>query len=220
MGKVKKLLIKRILCEVKENQCQTFSEYQAQWKGLEDIPGFLGQIGGWNKKLPMNACIYTFWKNQESYEYFMKNVHDEVFNPRQADTYSSIKIEMFEEEFNIEGLESNIESVLKKSQFFRVAICEVKEGRVANFLDTQKSVWNQGMLQTKTMLGGEVGSAVKDKNRFLIFSGWKNEEAHEQYVQSYFPILKEKAQMELDLENISGEAFIVEKVWSVLSFHN
>ncbi|MGE6256947.1 DUF4937 domain-containing protein [Heyndrickxia sporothermodurans] len=213
------MLIKRILCEVKENQCQAFSEYQAQWKGLEDIPGFLGQIGGWNKKQPMNASIYTFWKDQESYAYFMENVHDEIFNPGQANTYSSIKIEMFEEEFYIEGLESDIESVLKKSQFFRVAICEVKEGRANNFLDTQRNVWNQGMKQTKTMLGGEVAFAVKDKNRFLIFSGWQNEKAHEQYVQLYFPSLKEMAQMELDLENINGEAFIVEKAWSVLPFH-
>lgn len=85
------MLLKWIVCQVSEEQKESFSEAQASWKKLSDVPGFLGQWGGWNLKEPMEACILSLWSDQESYQTFMSQIHDRIFlNSNQEATYKSI----------------------------------------------------------------------------------------------------------------------------------
>ena len=166
---------------------------------------FLGQVGGWSIKNEFTACIFSFWENKDAYAFFMDNVHDDIFlNTNQSSTYISIEVELFEEVFKIQGLEKDILSVLRESNFIRIALSNVKEGRTSHFIETQSKVWNPGMKKTEKMIGGEFGSSVKDDKRFLVLTGWLNEEAHEDYINSTFSALKSQANMELDLERIIG----------------
>ncbi|WP_250211809.1 DUF4937 domain-containing protein [Peribacillus simplex] len=194
-----------------------FSKLQAQWQPVNTTNGFLGQVGGWSIKNEFTACVFSFWENKDVYDYFMNNVHDGIFlNTNQSSTYSSIDVEIFEEVFNIQGLEKDIISILRESNFIRTALSNVKEGRASHFIETQSKVWNSGMKKTEKMLGGEFGSSVKDDKRFLVLTGWLSEEAHKDYIISSFSALKSQAKTELDLEGIIGEQFTIENSWRVV----
>ncbi|WP_396265762.1 DUF4937 domain-containing protein [Halobacillus shinanisalinarum] len=41
------MIIKRILCKVKEGQQAAFSQHQQEWQPIRKVEGFLGQLGGW-----------------------------------------------------------------------------------------------------------------------------------------------------------------------------
>ncbi|MDP1422148.1 YdbC family protein [Peribacillus simplex] len=211
------MIIKRISCQVKKDQIDLFSKLQAQWQPVNSINGFLGQVGGWSIKNELTACVFSFWENKDVYAYFMNNVHDGIFlNTNQSSTYTSIDVELFEEVFNIQGLEKDIVSILRESNFIRTALSNVKEGRASHFIETQSKVWNSGMKKTEKMLGGEFGSSVKDDKRFLVLTGWLSEEAHKDYIISSFSALKSQAKTELDLEGIIGEQFTIENSWRVV----
>jgi hypothetical protein len=72
--------IKWIICTVKNNQKQAFSEIQQKWSLTANSNGFIGQIGGWNILNLNEACILSFWENKESLDAFMKNIHDKIFS--------------------------------------------------------------------------------------------------------------------------------------------
>jgi len=211
------MIIKKILCQVKNDELDAFSKLQAHWQSISTISGFLGQVGGWDIKHKYTAHIFSFWENKNAYDYFMKNVHDSIFiNSNQLRTYTAIDVELFEEIHRIQGMEKDIISILGKSMFIRTALCEVKEGRTAHFKEMQRKVWNLGMNNTQNMLGGEFGVSIKDYNRLLVLTGWISEEAHEDYVRSHFPDLKRKARTDTDLKEIVGGQFIIEDSWRVI----
>ncbi|MFY4774384.1 YdbC family protein [Metabacillus sp. RGM 3146] len=91
------MLIKWIQCKVSSGQKQLFSKAQEEWAALEKVKGFIGQAGGWSLTSPDEACIVSLWQSQESYEYFMKQEHDEIFlNSGQKSTYKRISVSLFE----------------------------------------------------------------------------------------------------------------------------
>ncbi|RKL66561.1 hypothetical protein CR203_14835 [Salipaludibacillus neizhouensis] len=86
------MIIKRISCKVREENKDVFYKHQKQWKSLSDAKGFLGQVGGWDIKQPLTACVYSCWRNLEDYQHFMKEEHDKIFfNSGQENTYESFK---------------------------------------------------------------------------------------------------------------------------------
>ncbi|MGG1575111.1 DUF4937 domain-containing protein [Fictibacillus sp. NRS-1165] len=96
------MLIKRISCKVIEGQMDSFYDSQKQWKSLSRVNGFIGQVGGWSKRHPLTASIYAFWESQGDYDFFMGEIHDQIFvQSRQGNTYSSIEVDMFQEEKRI-----------------------------------------------------------------------------------------------------------------------
>lgn len=65
-----------------------FSASQEKWKDTTKADGFIAQAGGWNLLNLNEACIISFWKDRESLDWFMQNLHDEIFqNNKQAATY-------------------------------------------------------------------------------------------------------------------------------------
>jgi len=210
------MIIKKIFCKVKENQKEIFYEHQKQWKTLSKVKGFLGQVGGWSVKQPLTACIYSFWESQTDYLKFMEEQHDQIFvNSGQESTYDSIKIGMYQEELWIPGLEDHIVNVLKKGNYIRVALYQVKEGRVNNFVDMQKTVWNIGMQKSEGMLGGIFAISQKHNNEFLVLTGWENEVDHQNYIEQIFPELLNIAKPNNDVSELRGEQFKVEEAWRV-----
>jgi len=91
------MLLKLIECNVIPEKREAFSEGQKMWKELHNVPGFVAQIGGWSRSNYNKAYILAFWLEQNSYENFMDHVHDHLFvKTRQDETYSSIKVSLYE----------------------------------------------------------------------------------------------------------------------------
>jgi heme-degrading monooxygenase HmoA len=210
------MIIKKITCNVIEDQKEIFYEHQKQWNSLSKAKGFLGQIGGWSIKQPLTACIYSFWENQTDYEKFMEDQHDKIFvNSGQESTYESINVSLYQEELRIPGLVENIVKVLKTSNYIRVALSKVKENKVNHFVDMQLNVWNLGLQKSEGMIGGTFACSQKQENDYLVFTGWKNEVDHQNYIEQNFPELLNSAKPNDDVVELSGEQFKVEEAWRV-----
>lgn len=210
------MIIKRIICTVKESERATFYEHQKQWKSISKAKGFLGQIGGWNNKQLLTACIYSFWESEIDYQEFMEREHDQIFvNSGQESTYESINVSLFEEKLSIPGLEENIVTIIKASNYIRVALSQVKEHKIKHFVDIQEKVWNAEMQNSEGMLGGTFATNQKQNNEFLVLTGWESEDNHQNYMKRNFPKLLKKANPKEDVLDLKGEQFKVEEAWRV-----
>ncbi|WML52273.1 YdbC family protein [Neobacillus sp. PS3-12] len=210
------MIIKRISCKVKEGQKEIFYEYQKQWEPLSKVKGFLGQLGGWSEKQPLTACVYSFWESQADYQYFMKEVHDRIYvNSGQESSFTSIDVNMFQEELRISGLEESFANVLRNGNFIRVSLSQVKEQKTEHFVEMQKKVWNFGLRKAEEMLGGTFSFSQKESNYFLVLSVWKSEKFHQKYMELNFPELIETAKPKNDVLELVGEKFKVEEAWRV-----
>lgn len=210
------MIIKRISCKVNEDQKNIFYEHQKQWEPLSKVKGFLGQVGGWSEKQPLTACIYSFWESQSDYQYFMEEVHDQIFvNSGQESTYTSIDVNMFQEELRISGLEDRFANVLRNGNFIRVSLSQVKKQKTEHFVEMQKKVWNIGLQKAEGMLGGTFAFSQKERKDFLVLTVWKNEQFHQKYMEVNFPELIETAKPKNDVIELAGEKFKVEEAWRV-----
>ncbi|WLR43011.1 DUF4937 domain-containing protein [Bacillus carboniphilus] len=88
------MIIKFIKCEVLQKNKELFSHEQEKWSSIKSDPGFIGQIGGWNKNSQTEAVILSFWKDKKFYNQFMNNRHDFIYN-HQRDLLHSINVEIF-----------------------------------------------------------------------------------------------------------------------------
>ncbi|WP_223068341.1 YdbC family protein [Paenibacillus caui] len=103
------MLVKWIQCTVPEQHVQNFSQGQEHWSALRELPGFLGQIGGWSKAQDGTAHVFAFWEDQESYDLFMTRAHDDIFSKsKQQVTYSKITIAFGNAETNLDSLSKEI----------------------------------------------------------------------------------------------------------------
>jgi RimJ/RimL family protein N-acetyltransferase/heme-degrading monooxygenase HmoA len=88
------MLVKWITCQVKKEEKAAFKKAQDAWSEVNKSPGFLGQAGGWNLDNPIEACVVSFWKDEEAYHYFMKNIHNNILNSnQQKTTYQKIHVQ-------------------------------------------------------------------------------------------------------------------------------
>lgn len=58
------------------------------------------------------------------------------------------------------------------------------------------------MEKAKGMLGGVVGEVFKNENRYIVLTYWKDEIAHQHYVEEIFPDLYKLANIHEDIEEI------------------
>ncbi|MFC7441195.1 YdbC family protein [Laceyella putida] len=87
------MLLKWITCAVPPQTREAFSEAQAKWAPLRTAPGFHGQLGGWSHPDPTHAHLLAFWQDQAHYDYFMRHLHDPLYEQTgQAGTYSGIAV--------------------------------------------------------------------------------------------------------------------------------
>ncbi|MED0964137.1 DUF4937 domain-containing protein [Bacillus paramycoides] len=205
------MLLKTIFCKVEEEKREMFSEAQEKWCDLQHLDGFHGQFGGWNED---EACVYTLWEDRNAYQSFMNDAHDTIFlNSNQEGTYISCNIEMFQTLYDI--TETPLKEVITQGSFVRVAICDVKEGKEKHFSFIQETIWNKGMENANGMLGGVVGKSLKNENRYIVLTYWKNEMAHQNYVEEIFPELYKLANTHEDIEEIKGKQVVCKEEWLV-----
>jgi heme-degrading monooxygenase HmoA len=103
------MLLKWIVCTIVPAKRKLFSESQAKWGEVRHVPGFLGQLGGWNVKDPSEACILAFWENEERYKAFMEKHHDPIYETtNQRGTYDGIQVTACHSIADISGMHDHI----------------------------------------------------------------------------------------------------------------
>ncbi|MGE7881425.1 DUF4937 domain-containing protein [Bacillus sp. NPDC094077] len=205
------MLLKTIYCKVEEEKKELFSDAQEKWRDLQHVDGFHGQFGGWNED---EACVYTLWKDRSAYQSFMNGAHDTIYlNSNQKDTLLSCEIELFQTLYDI--TDTPLKDVIIQGSFVRVAICDVKEEKEKQFLHKQEIIWNKGMEKAKGMLGGVVGKSLKNENRYIVLTYWKDEMGHQNYMEDIFPELYKSANIHEDIEEIKGKQAVCKEEWLV-----
>ncbi|WP_439019650.1 DUF4937 domain-containing protein [Bacillus thuringiensis] len=205
------MLLKTIYCKVEEEKKELFSKAQEQWRDIQYLDGFHGQFGGWNEN---EACVFTLWNDRGAYQSFMNGAHDTIYlNSNQEDTFFSCEIELFQTLYDI--TDTHLKDVVTEGSSVRVAICDVKVGKEKHFLHKQETIWNKGMEKAKGMLGGVVAKSLKNENRYIVLTYWKDEIIHERYVKEIFPGLYQLANVNEYVESINGKQIIRKEEWSV-----
>lgn len=205
------MLLKTIYCKVEEEKKELFSMAQEKWRDIQHLDGFYGQFGGWNEN---EACVFTLWEDRNAYQSFMNGAHDTIYlNSNQEDTFLSCEIELFQTLYDI--AEVSLKDVVTEGSFIRAAVCDVKKEKEKQFLHKQETIWNKGMENIKGMLGGVVGKSLKNENRYIVLTYWKDEKAHQHYVEENFPELYKLANIHEDIEDIRGKQAVCKEEWLV-----
>ncbi len=209
------MLLKWIVCDVPAASRASFSWEQERWAALSGAPGFLGQVGGWDREKPGAACVLGLWSGRAGYEHFMADLHDRVFlRGGQAGTYASIDVTLLEDRLPMVGSAGALAEALSSARFLRVADCLVRAGSWDRFERVQRQVWAPGMAKSG-MLGGAFGRSIADPRRAIVFSAWPSERGHAGYVAGPFPGLRARAAPESDLDRLDGCGVRLEPRWSV-----
>ena len=86
-------LVKWVVCRAADRAA--FHRAQLAWARLRDVPGFLGQRGGWSRRDDSVAHIVGCWADRAAYDAFMNGVHDGIA-AGQAGTYTAIEVRLFD----------------------------------------------------------------------------------------------------------------------------
>jgi heme-degrading monooxygenase HmoA len=210
------MLLKWIVCSVPEKLQSTFSTAQEQWSELKHLPGFLGQIGGWDSSDHLQAGILSCWQDEAAYQHFMQHTHDSIVQQsQQKGTYTSLSITLFKEILPVPGSTPDFLSALVRGSILRVTDSQILPERASEFVHNQETIWNRGMAQAPGMQGGLLAQGIADPSRYLVASLWSDLQAHEMYRQSIFPSLREKANLQHTIQHIQGWVLQLEKSWQV-----
>ena len=83
------MLVKWITCTVPPGHAVAFSRAQQRWAALRAVDGMVCQVGGWDRA----ACILAVWRDSLTYQSFMLEQHDEMFDAtRQAGTFQASEV--------------------------------------------------------------------------------------------------------------------------------
>jgi heme-degrading monooxygenase HmoA len=199
------MLFKWITCRVHEHMRDAFFAAQTKWTTLANMPGFIGQLGGWDLKSRNEACILGIWQDQESYNAFMDQHHDRIFQKNeQARTCESIHVALLQPVCAIAGSYENMHQCLRPAEVMRVADCFVLPEREKNFLEVQEKIWNPAMGKAEGILAGSFTRVLNRENRYIVTTLWSSVEAHNRYVRKTLPSVSEAACVPQDVQQITG----------------
>jgi heme-degrading monooxygenase HmoA len=194
------MLIKWVRCRVSEPVA--FDVGQAAWGALADVPGFVGQWGGWGES--GYAHVFALWRTAEDHEVFLAGPHDRMAEA-QAGTFREIDVRLFERELEI-GSGPGAGSAV------RLAHCHVRPGREEHFVRAQAEVWNPGMAAVPGMNGGVFG---RRGSEFLVLTWWRSAQDHARYQTESFPALREASGAADNLRDITGYPVVLVPSWTV-----
>ncbi len=211
------MIVKLIRCQVAEQAKVKFSHAQGVWSALTGVEGFMAQTGGWDAKEDSLAIIVAWWRDQQSYDQFMRVNHDPIFeNSEQAKTYQSCEVDRWEAQFNIPGEVGHVQDAIPHGGLMRLAWCHVHPDRVAHFVDVQKKVWNPAMASAGGMLAGVFSRSVQDENQYLVCTLWRTIAAHNEYRERCLSGLRDQSEVANDVAQLSGFVVNVESSWRVV----
>lgn len=87
------MLIKWVRCRVLDPLA--FDRGQRAWGPVAEVPGFLGQCGGWSE--PDVAHVLAFWRSAADHAAFLAGPHDELAGAQRG-SYGEIDVRLFDQE--------------------------------------------------------------------------------------------------------------------------
>ncbi|MCY0944191.1 MULTISPECIES: YdbC family protein [Streptomyces] len=201
------MLVKWIRCTVTDRR--GFERGQRKWAGLPGEPGFRGQGGGWSRGRQGVAHVFTFWESRSFYDSFMARAHDRLA-AAQNGTYTDLRATLFDHRFDVK---TGFEPRFTDADVVRVAHTRVREGRVDHFALMQEKVWNPAMAGSPGMVRGLFGEAPG--REFLVLSMWHAAGEHGKYRQERVERLSLRAQIQADVEALTGDVVDLEPSWTV-----
>src|SRR5258708_14737575 len=145
------MLFKLIVATVPNDLRAKFSESQASaWGGLESVPGFVAQIGGWVDDRPDSAAIVAYWKSEKFYSDFMREQHDSYAN-RQRDTYSALRVHAGHVILTMKETDPRV--AIAKAGLVRVSDITLRRDSSPLFLAMQFDIWRPGLVSSGGLLG-------------------------------------------------------------------
>jgi quinol monooxygenase YgiN len=147
----------------------------------------------------------------------MQHIHDDIYRRSdQKQTYLSISVTLFKDILAIPGSATDFLSALSQGSVLRVTVSHVFPEQRLTFEQNQRTIWNPGMAEAGGMLSGVCAQAIADSSRYLVASLWSDAQAHQAYLQTAFPLLRERAQLPQSIQHIEGWVIQLEKSWQVL----
>jgi hypothetical protein len=198
------MYLKLILCYVKKENQQEFTERQCAWNEIKEVNGLIFQLGGWDTLDEEVACKLALWENKELYTDFQLNLHDALARKAgHQHLYYKLATDFFLPQQTLSP-GGGLPGIIGSSSFLRVADCRVHAGHLDYFLQAQQEIWIPAMQQAAGMLGGFFSQHETDSNRFLVSTFWRSRMQHEDYVKNMLPALREKARVADTVSNIKS----------------
>ena len=214
------MIIEWVVCSVPISERTAFSNYQRAWKPFANIQGFMGRIGGWNIKNPLEASLITFWEDDQTFQAFSDTQETSGINSYPSNEYLSlINTQVYQKKIDILGLTKQevFSSIADGGHLLKIGDCRVKENSKEHFLLMQQSVWNLGMANTPGMNTGLVAESKGKSNRYLILTRWKNEEEYKAYEEHILPKLLNWAYEGQVEEQFQGRLIELEQDWHTMA---
>lgn len=210
------MLLKLITVAPRPGGAGSFSEGQKRWSEVRNAPGLVAQLGGWGTKNQALATVVGIWRSAADYRLFMSTRHDALAAAaNQAAVIQNIDVATFEHVMSMPGEVDGLVAAVPSGRLLRYADCRVRPGLEAEFMRAQEHVWRPGMQDTG-MLGGAFWACLHEPGRFLVTTLWRDDGAHEKYVQSRFPELQARSDVAAQVLEIRSELVRVEASWTVL----
>jgi heme-degrading monooxygenase HmoA len=209
------MLFKLIVATVPKGSHAKFSESQASaWSGLESVPGFVAQIGGWVEDRPDTAVIVAYWKSEQFYADFMREQHDS-FADRQRDTYSGLRVNTGHVILTFKETDPRV--AIAETRAVRVADITLRQDSSPLFLAMQFDIWRPGLVSSSEMLGNTLSRLGRLPDRFASTTFWRSSDALHNFLETVYPVLSVQAKLMDHIEEMVSYHFPVEPSWSVVA---
>jgi heme-degrading monooxygenase HmoA len=209
------MLFKLIVATVPNDLRAKFSESQAAaWVGLESVPGFLAQIGGWVDDSPDSAAIVAYWKSEKFYSDFMQERHDS-FADRQRDTYSALRVHTGHVILTMKEADPRV--AIAKAGLVRVSDITLRRDSSPLFLAMQFDIWRPVLVSSGGMLGNTLSRLGRLPDRFASTTFWRSGDALRNYMETVYPALSVQAKLKDHVEEMVSYHIPLESCWSVVA---
>lgn len=182
------MLLKAIQCHVLPERQEVFSRGQEHWAALAQLPGFVGQQGGWHKN---TAWVFGWWRSWQDYSAFMAEHHDPIFHRSgQAGTFGGSEISFWT---SLPSAQIDRRRNLKHSHaspsaqvamnadpgstsshdFILLELLQLAPGAWADFDDFLTWRWRPGLAGAGGLAAARICQHRKLPGRYLSWSRWQ-----------------------------------------------
>lgn len=209
------MLFKLIVATVPDDLRTKFSESQASaWTGLESVPGFIAQIGGWEIDRPNSAVLVAYWKSEKLYSDFMREQHDSLAD-RQRETYSSLRVATGHVIMTIKEADPCV--AIARAGLVRIADLTLRPDSSPLFLAMQFDIWRPGLVSSGGMIGNTLARLGRLPDRFASATFWTSRDALRSFLETVYPALSVQAKLKEQLEEMISYHIPLEPSWSVMA---
>lgn len=209
------MLFKLIVATVPDDLRTKFSESQASaWSGLESVPGFIAQIGGWETDRPNSAVIIGYWKNEQLYSNFMREQHDALADC-QRNTYSGLRVDSGHVIMTMK--ETDPRAAIARAGMVRISDITLRPDSSPLFLAMQFDIWRPGLVSSGGMIGNTLCRLGRLPDRFASTTFWRDREALRNFLETLYPVLSVQAKLKEHLEEMITYHILLEPSWNVLA---